>query len=112
MKNINYLNYFAIGLPLAILVTYPIFKEGSLFFSVLSTMLTGLIQVILGLKMLLDEPKNKYLQIYITAVILFFCFAYASVYLDFFEQLKIVVLGLPVAIAIYLSVIIYNKRES
>ena len=36
MKTIKNLNSFAIGLPLAIIITYPIFKEGALFFALLS----------------------------------------------------------------------------
>ena len=69
MKNAN---IFAIGLPLLILITYPFFKEGSLLFALLSTMITGFIQVIIGLKLLFDAPSDRHNQIYIGATIAFF----------------------------------------
>jgi hypothetical protein len=109
MKNINYLNYFAVGLPLFILVTYPIFNEGALVFALLSTMLTGLIQVILGIKMLLDEPKDKNLKIYITIVILFFILLFITARMQNNEIIKYLLFTFPPLLAIYLSLIINKK---
>jgi hypothetical protein len=112
MKNINYFNNFAIGLPLIILITYPIFKESALFFSLLSTMLTGLIQVIIGIKMFQDEPNNKHLQIYITSVILFFLLWFINSNLQYYEIMSFILFSIPPVLAIYLSLIIYKKTKS
>lgn len=109
MKNINYLNYFAVGLPLLILITYPVFKEGSLVFALLSTILTGLIQVILGIKMLFDEPKDKNLKIYITTVIVFFISWSITARIENNEFIKYLLFSIPPILAIYLSIIIYKK---
>lgn len=112
MKNINYLNYFAVGLPLIILASYPIFKEGALFFSLLSTMLTGLIQVILGIKMFADDTKNKFLSIYIFLVLLFFGLCTLNSIIGFNYIINFIIFSLPPLLAIYLSVIIYKKAKN
>jgi len=72
MKTIKNLNTFAVGLPIVILITYPFFKEGAICSALLSTMVTGFIQVLLGLWMLYNTPEDSKLQLYITSVIGFF----------------------------------------
>lgn len=108
MKTTAQLNTFAIGLPILILLTYPIAKEGAFYYALLSTIITGFIQVLLGIKLIFEEPYNRYIQIYIGGVILFFllCFVQIEIYN---EVLKIVMLSMPPLLAIYLSIIIYKK---
>ncbi|WP_395075316.1 hypothetical protein [Flavobacterium sp.] len=112
MKNINYLNYFAVGLPISILITYPLFKEGAIIFALLSTILTGLIQFILGIKMLIDEPKNKNLKTYIILVIVFFLTLFVTFSMQINEIIKYLLFAFPPILAIYLSVIIYKKAHN
>ena len=111
MKTIKQLNTFAVGLPFLILITYPITKEGAFFFSLLSTILTGFIQVLIGIKMILKEPRNLYLQIYIIGVLLYFSIYFISLYFRIYQILDIFFLGVPPLLAIYLSVLIYKKAN-
>lgn len=111
MKNIKYFNAFAVGLPFVIAITYPIFKEGALIFALLSTMLTGFIQVILALCLLYDEPNDKKLQGYIAATIGFFTLWYINVQIDYYDSLTIALFGIPAVLAFYLTYIIYQKAK-
>nr|WP_294784725.1 hypothetical protein [uncultured Flavobacterium sp.] len=110
MKTIEKLNTFAIGLPMLILLTYPIVKEGALFYALLSTIITGFVQVLLGIKLIFEQPKNRYIQIYIAGVILFFllCIVQIEIYN---EYLRFLLLSFPPILAIYLSIIIYKKAK-
>ncbi|CAA9200508.1 hypothetical protein [Flavobacterium collinsii] len=111
MKTIKQLNTFAVGLPFLILITYPIAKEGAFFFSLLSTILTGIIQVLIGIKMILKEPHNRYLQIYIIGVLLYFAVYFISSYFRIYQILNNFLLAVPPLLAIYLSVLIYKKEN-
>lgn len=108
MKTIKNLNSFAIGLPLAIIITYPIFKEGALFFALLSTMVTGFIQFCLGLWLLFLEPNNSKFQIYLVAVFGFFTLWFINVQMDYFSIITYILFSVPPILAIYLSILIYK----
>lgn len=71
MKNLFWLNLFFIGLPI-VLCLIGVVNEGFLFYGLLSTMLTGLFQLIVGLKMLIEEPADRRLQLYIGGVVVYF----------------------------------------
>lgn len=111
MKTIKQLNTFAIGLPFLILITYPIAKEGALINAFLSTIITGFIQVLLGVKMIFADPRNTYLQIYIAGVILFFSIYLFNLRIYYIDIIGDVFFCLPPLLAIYLSVIIYKKAN-
>lgn len=111
MKTIKYINTFAISLPFAILLAYPIFKETVLFFSLYSTMLTGFLQIVLGLILLFNEPKNQQIISYLIAVILFFTLWYLNVTLFDSNELTYFLFAIPPTLAVYLSVLIYKKNE-
>lgn len=108
MKTIKNLNSFAIGLPLLIIITYPIFKESSLLYSLLSTMITGFIQVILGLCLLFKTPDDTKLQLYITCVIDFFILWFINAQIHYNDTLSYFLFPIPLILAIYLSIIIYK----
>ncbi|MEK8180386.1 hypothetical protein WMW71_08525 [Flavobacterium buctense] len=112
MKNIQYFNAFAVGLPLFILITYPIFEDGALFYSLLSTMITGFIQVILGLCMLNDEPNDRKLQFYIGAVVTFFTLWFINAQIGYNNILTFTLFGIPPLLTFYLTFIIYKKAKS
>ena len=108
MKTIKKLNSFAIGLPILIIITYPIFKESSLFFSLLSTIITGFVQVILGSWLLFKTPNDTKLQLYITSVAGFFLLWFINAQMQYNDTLTLFLFFIPLILAIYLSVIIYK----
>jgi hypothetical protein len=109
MKSINHLNIFAIGLPFFILLTYPIYNDLAIYYSLYSTMVTGFIQILLGLIMLYREPRNKSILIYIFSVIIFFTLWYLNIKLINSDNLGALLFIIPPTLAIYLSIIIYKK---
>ena len=109
MKTTKQLNTFAIGLPFLILLTYPIIKEGAIFYAMLSTIITGFVQVLLGIKMILEEPHNRYIQIYIGGVLLFFLIYFFQIEIYYNEYIRLMLITMPVILAIYFSVLIYKK---
>ncbi|KUJ63633.1 hypothetical protein AR687_00150 [Flavobacteriaceae bacterium CRH] len=108
MKTIKNTNIFALALPFAILLTYPFIQEGAFGFSLLSTMITGFLQFCIGVKMLVDNPKNKDLQIYMTGVIVFFILWFINIDLNYNDILSYVSFSMPPILAIYLTLIIYK----
>lgn len=111
MKTVKQLNTFAIGLPLLILLSYPITKEGALFYALLSSAITGFVQVLLGIKLIFEQPQNRYIQIYIVGVILFFLGCFIQIEFFYHEYIRVVLLGLPPLLAFYLSILIYKKAH-
>jgi hypothetical protein len=111
MKTIKQLNTFAIGLPFLILLTYPIAKDEAFINALVSTSITGFIQVILAVKMIFSEPRNTYLQIYTAGVILFFYIYLFNLNIYYINNIGDVLFCLPLLLAIYLSVIIYKKTS-
>jgi hypothetical protein len=110
MKAIRYWNTFAIGLPI-ILLFLGCISEAFLFYAAVSTMLTGLIQVILGLLMLFKNPNNRYLQIYAISVGLFFMTWIINAGLDYIDIVTYILVPIPFILLVYLSVIIYNSKN-
>ena len=109
MKTIKNANIFALAIPLLILITYPIYKESSLLFALVSTMITGFIQVIIGLKLLFDEPSARHNQIYISATIMFFTLWFINAQIGYNDIITYMLLPIPLILAIYLSILIYKK---
>jgi hypothetical protein len=110
MKALQKMNTLALAIPLIIAITYPVFKEGAIIFALLSTMLTGLIQFSIGVKMLVDNPKDRYIQIYISAVILFFVLWLFNGLIGYNNFMSYVLVPVPLILAIYLSILIYKKQ--
>lgn len=110
MKTIKYINTFAIGLPFVILATYPLAKEGALIYALLSTMVTGFLQVCIALKMLYSGICDRFMYIYFAGVTLFFilwnCFEGPS----YNTTSSLFIFSLPPLLAIYLSVLVYSKK--
>ena len=109
MKIIKHFNTIAMAIPLLILITYPFFKEGSLLFALLSTMITGFMQVIIGLKLLFDEPNDRHIQIYIGATIAFFTLWFFNAQIGYNDMITYILLPIPLLLAIYLSILIYKE---
>ncbi|KAF2333234.1 hypothetical protein [Flavobacterium daemonense] len=109
MRTIKNINTFAIALPFIIFLSTCIFGEGAIIFALLSTMITGLLQVLLGIKMLVDNPKARNLQIYISAVVLFFGLWFVNKLTGYHDFLSYILVPIPLILAIYLSIIIYKN---
>lgn len=109
MKNLNYLNYFFVGLPITLCLLG--FIDGSfMYFGLLFTICTGFFQVLVGIKMLLNEPKNWYFRAYIISVFLFF----VLLLIGYESEPTIYILysiPIPPILAIYLSILIYKKAN-
>jgi len=112
MKIIKYINTFAITLPFLILITCSIFGDDAIYVSLFSTIITGIIQIILGLILLLKNPRNKFIQAYLISVILFFVLWYFNVSIYYIDFLTFILVPIPLILAIYLSVLIYRKKKS
>ncbi|MBF03812.1 MAG: hypothetical protein CMP76_11000 [Flavobacterium sp.] len=110
MKTIKYWNTFAIGLPI-ILLFLGCLDEVFLFYAAISTMLTGLIQIVLGLKMLFEDPSNKSLQLYAGSVGLFFFTWIINARFNYIDIITYILLPIPFILTVYLSVIIYNTKN-
>ena len=108
MKNLFKLNVFFVGLPIA-LCLIGVFKEEFLFWGLISTMLTGLFQVIAGIKLLSEEPKDIRLRIYIISVIIFFTLWIINTKIGYNDIIMYVLFPIPLLLAFYLSIIIYKK---
>ena len=111
MKIIKYMNTFAIALPFLIALTYPIIEENAIFFSLYSTMVTGFIQVILGITLFLKNPKDKFFKAYLISVLLFFGLWYFNMNVYYVNFLTNFLIPIPLILAIYLSVLIYRKNS-
>lgn len=110
MKSLFKLNLVFIGVPI-LLCLIGIIDENFLFWGLLSTMLTGLFQVIVGIEMLRDEPNDKYLQAYVAAVVLFFITWFVNAQTGYHNFLTFGLIGVPPLLALYLTFIIYKKRN-
>lgn len=109
MKTIKYLNTFAVGLPILIGL-FSLIDINYIGTALVSTMLTGFIQVVLALLLLYYNPSHKYLQIYIATVILFFTLWYFNATIFYSDYLTFFLFPIPLILAIYLSIIIYKKE--
>ena len=110
MTALQKMNTLALAIPFIIVITYPVFKEGAILFALLSTMLTGLIQFSIGVKMLIDNPKDRNIQIYIFAVALFFALWYFNDFIGYNNFMTYILFPIPLILAIYLSILIYKEQ--
>ncbi len=110
MITIKYLNTIAIGIPL-ILTILSIIDNGLIILAIYSTIITGVIQVLLGLIILIKEPYNKYIIIYFLVVIAFFSLWYFNVKIIYSDLLTFTLFPIPLILAIYLSILIYKKEK-
>jgi hypothetical protein len=110
MKSINYLNYFFVGLPIFFCLI-AIGNIGFLSYAMLSLILTGIFQIIIGIKMLVNEPHDKNLKIYATSVFLFFISIFVICKMELYSFLNYMLFGIPPVIALFLSIVIYKKAN-
>ena len=110
MKTIKYLNTIAIGLPL-VLTILSIIDISLIILAIYSTMITGAIQLLLGLIILTKEPHNKYIITYFFVVITFFSLWYFNAKIIYSDILTFTLFPIPLLLAIYISILIYKKEK-
>jgi hypothetical protein len=101
MKAIKTLNTIALCIPIFISL-FAIFASEILALALFSTMVTGLIQMILAFKYWQENPKNIFIKIYFFIVAVFFFF------LNYFNESWI--WFLPPVLCLYLSIIFYTHE--
>ncbi len=107
MKTIKYLNTIAIGIPIFILL-FGIISEGALMLSAISTILTGFIQLILGIILLFKFKEKIHYKIYFISVIIFFSLWIWSPTINKVDYFTYTLIYIPPILAIYLSILIYK----
>ena len=101
MKTINTL---ALSIPLSIGFLGIIINDGFLTLAMISIMVTGFIQVVLGIFYWIQFPKKIHIKIYFFFVALFFLLLTLKIAVDW-------IWFLPPLLCVYLSIIIYSKKE-
>lgn len=109
MKAIKILNSIAIGIPLLLFLLIPI-NEECLIFGMLSLILTGIAQTILAFILWLKDLKNRFLIVYFVVSILFFLSFFLITDLDLDDVFSFRFWIVPGFLAVYLSVLIYQKK--
>lgn len=102
MKIRSIINYLALALP-AVLALIGLGDEQFYMYALLSTAVTGGIQVLLALTMLPNHSSNL-LYIYLTITALFFTVWY-------FVSNETGIFAIPPALAIFLTYIIYKEYQ-
>ena len=110
MENLKLTNSIAIIIPL-FLGVLGIIEPISLYFAAYSTMLTGLLQIIVGIFFWKKYKENIYIKIYFLLVLTFFSLWYYNVNVNYIDELTWILLFTPLALCIYISVIIYSQKE-
>jgi hypothetical protein len=103
MKTLKVLNTIALGIPLVIGLLGFI-DELFFIYALFSTVLTGLIQVIIAIYLAISRPKNNYIIAYF---ILMFAFFVGWLGFGFNTWIWF----LPILLSIYLSILIYSTTS-
>jgi hypothetical protein len=110
MKTFKILNHIAIGTPLA-LAFAGIFNYLLIIWAIWSLVLTGAIQVLIGLCLLYRNPNDKLIISYIIGVVTFFGLWHLNVNIAYSEILSYCLFATPLILCIYLSYIVYSKKN-
>lgn len=103
MKTLKYINVFALGLPF--LLGLIGFADNDIWFwALLSTMITGFLQILVALLLLFWIPRSIHLYIYFFFTMLFFV-----LWIGFGIEYWLFVL--PALLAFYLTFILYNNKK-
>ncbi|CAA9202916.1 hypothetical protein FLA105534_04318 [Flavobacterium bizetiae] len=114
MKTINNLNYFFVSVPIFLIALGLIINEssGNLVGSgILFLILTGLFQLISGIKMFIDEPHDKSLRFYIAIVVLFFLLWFVNAVIIYQDFISHILYLIPPILTIFFSTITYKKAH-
>ena len=110
MKALKAMNSIAIGIPLFIAL-FGIFGESALILAIVSTMATGLIQIIVGLFFWTKHKDNIHIKVYFSLVASFFSLWYYNVNVNYIDALTWPLIFTPLVLCIYISIIIYSTKK-
>jgi hypothetical protein len=113
MKTLKVLNTVAIGIPIFLTILAVLINDSAgnyISYALFSTVLTGLIQVILGINLLYNDSKNSKLILYIVTVLLLFVLWFLNAQIFKSDILTYMLFPIPLLLAIYLSIIIYSQK--
>jgi hypothetical protein len=103
MKELKYFNTFAILLPFFI-GAFGCIDESYLIIALISTILTGCIQIIIGMSFAFLFPKNKNIKIYLLLVVLFFVLLFTNLG-EYWVWL------FPPLLCLYLTITLYEEKQ-
>lgn len=109
MKTLKITNIIAIGIPL-LLFFFGFIYEIAFYLAAYSTILTGFMQIIIGLIYWSKFKKDKNIKIYFLSVIGFFFIWYCNENIKYIDELTYPLIATPLILAIYLSLIIHLKE--
>ncbi len=98
MNALQKINIIGLSIPFLVYLIGFIIREDLLILALLSTVITGLIQLVIGLKLLGNYSRHHLLQLYFVVVVLFFILWFTT-YWDYLWVL-------PAALAIYMTCIL------
>jgi uncharacterized membrane protein YhfC len=104
------LNTISIGIPLFILL-FGIIYEGALILAAISTMITGLLQIIVGIIFWKNHKENIHIKIYFLLVVTFFSLWYYNVNVYYIDALTWPLIFTPLVLCIHISIIIYSTKK-
>lgn len=110
MKNLKLINSIAIAIPL-IFFLYGFIEETGFYISIYSMIITGILQLIIGVVYWIKFKNDLNIKIYYTLVLLFFSLWYFNENIFYIDKLTRPLISIPPILAIYLSIIIYKKAN-
>ena len=110
MKNLKLVNSIAIVIPIFFLL-YGFIDGIGFYLSAYSMVITGLLQLIIGVIFWIKFKKDLKIKIYFTLVLLFFSTWYFNENIFYIDKLTWPLISTPAILAIYLSIIIYKKAN-
>lgn len=112
MKAIKIINTIAVGTPFVLFLIDLVIQDGAFsMFALLSTMFTGFVQVILGIILAIKLHNNIYFKIYLIGVVGYFFLAYLADEFNLSHGFSYFMFVIPLLLAIYLSILIYNQQN-
>lgn len=109
MKNLKITNNVALAIPILLLFS-GLFNSSGYYFAAWSTMITGILQIIIGVIFLYKNQSNIHIKIYFVLVILFFSLWYYNVNILYIKELTWPLIFTPLILCIYISTIIYSQK--
>lgn len=110
MKNLKLTNSIAITIPFFFGIL-GIIEPISLYIAAYSTIITGFLQIIVGIMYWNKYKENRHIKIYFLLVALFFSLWFYNVNINYIDMLTWPLIFTPFLLCIYISVIIYSQKE-
>lgn len=109
MKDLKLINTIAILIPVSLFISGFINPLG-FYLSIYSTILTGSLQIIIGIKFWLKFKKKIPIKIYFLLVMIFFGLWYYNTNIKYIDILTWPLTSTPLILCIYISIILYSKK--